>query len=40
MHCREAPAWKRIWKDRKGKTWYVEACAEHAPKMAANAWRD
>jgi hypothetical protein len=32
-HCYEAPAWKGIWKDRKGRSWYVEACAEHAPKL-------
>ena len=25
-HCYEKPAWKGIWKDRKGKRWYVEAC--------------
>jgi hypothetical protein len=33
-HCRGEPAWKGIWKDRKGKSWYVEACGEHAPKSA------
>jgi hypothetical protein len=32
-HCYEPPAWKGIRKDRKGKSWYVEACQEHAPKM-------
>jgi hypothetical protein len=31
-HCREAPAWKGTWRDAKGKSWYVETCAEHAPK--------
>jgi hypothetical protein len=31
MHCPDPPAWKGIWKDRKGRSWYVEACAEHAP---------
>jgi hypothetical protein len=31
-HCRQAPAWKGIWRDAKGKSWYVEACREHAPK--------
>ena len=33
-HCYEPPAWKGIWKDRKGKSWYVEACREHAPKVS------
>jgi hypothetical protein len=33
-HCYQPPAWKGIWKDRKGKSWYVEACADHAPKVA------
>jgi hypothetical protein len=36
-HCSQPPAWKGIWRDRKGKSWYVEACAEHAPK-SAGAW--
>ena len=31
-HCRQPPAWKGIWRDAKGKSWYVEACREHAPK--------
>jgi hypothetical protein len=31
-HCPQAPAWKGIWRDAKGKSWYVEACREHAPK--------
>ena len=31
-HCHAPPAWKGIWKDRKGKRWYVEACRTHAPK--------
>jgi hypothetical protein len=34
MHCPEPPAWKGIWKDRKGKSWHVEACARHAPMSA------
>src|ERR1019366_261750 len=33
-HCRQPPAWKGIWKDAKGKSWYVEACREHAPKVS------
>jgi hypothetical protein len=32
-HRYKPTAWKGIWKDRKGKSWYVEACAEHAPKV-------
>jgi hypothetical protein len=32
-HCYEKPAWKGIWKDRLGKSHYVEACGEHAPKV-------
>lgn len=31
--CRPPPVWKGIWRDRKGKSWYVEACREHAPKV-------
>jgi hypothetical protein len=34
MHCPEPPAWRGTWKDRKGKSWHVEACAEHAPKVS------
>jgi hypothetical protein len=30
-HCYQAPAWKGI--GTKGKSWYVEACTEHAPKI-------
>jgi hypothetical protein len=30
-HCYEPLAWKGIWRDPKGKSWYVEACGEHAP---------
>ena len=33
-HCRGVPAWKGVWKDRSGHSWYVEACWEHAPKVA------
>jgi hypothetical protein len=36
-HCRGLPAWKGIWTDRKGKSWYVEACRQHAPKMTGGA---
>ncbi len=36
-HCREVPAWKGIWTDRKGKSWYLEACREHAPKITRSA---
>ncbi len=32
-HCSGSPVWKGIWKDRKGKSWYLEACAKHAPKL-------
>ena len=32
-HCYEPPAWKGIWKDRKGKSRYAEACTSHAPKL-------
>jgi hypothetical protein len=31
-HCRQPPAWKGVWTDVKGRSWYVEACADHAPK--------
>ena len=31
-HCRRAPAWKAFHVDAKGKSWYVESCALHAPK--------
>ena len=33
-HSYQSPAWKGVWRDRKGRSWYVEACAcaEHAPK--------
>jgi hypothetical protein len=31
-HCRQSPAWNGVWRDAKGKSWYVEACREHAPK--------
>ena len=29
-HLSGAPAWKGVWRDRTGKTWYVEACGQHA----------
>jgi hypothetical protein len=31
-HCLQPPAWKGVWRDAKGKSWYAEACREHAPK--------
>jgi hypothetical protein len=36
-HCRQEPAWKGLWRDRTGKSWYVEACREHAPKVTSRA---
>jgi hypothetical protein len=36
-HCHQEPAWQGIWTDRKGKSWYVEACREHAPKVSSPA---
>ncbi len=33
--CYEPPAWKGVWRGRTGKSWYVEACPEHAPKVSA-----
>ncbi len=35
-HCRRPPAWKGIWRDTKGRRWYVEACAEHAPRLPSD----
>ena len=32
-HCRQEPAWKGVWRDRAGRSWYVEACREHAPRV-------
>jgi hypothetical protein len=32
-HCRQPVEWKGIWKDPKGRSLYVETCAEHAPKV-------
>ena len=32
-HYRQPPAWKGIWKDRTGRSWYLQACAEHAPRL-------
>ncbi len=34
-HCRGVPAWKGVWRDRAGRSWYVEACREHAPKVTS-----
>jgi hypothetical protein len=31
-HCRQPPAWKGTWRDATGRSWYAEACREHAPK--------
>jgi hypothetical protein len=31
-HCRQPAAWKGVWRDATGRSWYVEACREHAPK--------
>ena len=31
-HCRQPPAWKGVWKDADGRSHYVQACREHAPK--------
>ncbi len=36
-HCHQPPAWKGVWTDRKGKSWYVEACRSHAPKLSSPA---
>jgi hypothetical protein len=36
-HCYEPPAWKGQWRDAKGRTWYVEACRVHAPKLTSDA---
>ena len=32
-HCRQKPEWKGVWRDVKGRSWYVGACWEHAPKV-------
>jgi hypothetical protein len=34
-HCYEPAAWKGVWRDRTGRSWYVEACREHAPKVTS-----
>src|ERR1039458_5928887 len=31
-HCYQPPAWKGVWRGAKGRSHYVEACREHAPK--------
>ena len=36
-HCRGEPVWKGIWKDRSGRSWYVEACREHAWNVTGGA---
>jgi hypothetical protein len=38
-HCYEPTVWKGIWKDRLGKSHYVEACREHAPKVSRKSLR-
>jgi len=38
IHCSEPPAWKGVWRDRTGKSWYVEACGEHAPRASNQSW--
>jgi hypothetical protein len=30
-HCRQEPSRKGPWKDATGRSWYVQACKEHAP---------
>ena len=35
-HCRQRQAWKSIWRDRTGKSWYIEACREHPSKTMRN----
>jgi hypothetical protein len=35
--CSGVPAWKVRWRDVVGRTWYVEACREHALKAASEA---
>ena len=34
-HCRQRVEWKGVWRDVKGRSWYVEACREHAPKASS-----
>jgi hypothetical protein len=36
-HCRGEPAWKGVWRDRSGNSWYVEPCGQHAPKVTSKA---
>jgi hypothetical protein len=38
-HCPGAPAWKGPWKDATGRSWYVQACGEHAPKWVREVAR-
>jgi len=35
-HCRQPPAWKGVSTDRKGNSWYVEACRQHAPELTSD----
>lgn len=34
-HRNERPAWKGVGGDRTGRSWYVEARGEHAPKVTS-----
>jgi len=34
-HCRQPPGWRGIWTYSKDKSWYVEACRVHAPKLTS-----
>lgn len=34
-HCRQEPRWKGVWRDATGRSWYVETCGEHAPRLKA-----
>jgi len=36
-HCYKPPAWNGQWRDAKGRSWYVEACREHAPRLSSDA---
>jgi hypothetical protein len=34
-HCRQLVKCEGAWRDVKGRSWYVEACREHAPKASS-----
>ena len=36
-HSYEPSVWKGPWRDSLGRTWYVEACRDHAPKLWSEA---